>query len=331
MNSAIWTELAATLAMAVLLHFLPRLARPGVFFGVTVAPEFENRAEGRRILSRYRAWVWGAAAAALAPTAIGIFALGPALPVIAGLLAFVQANRAAKPHAAGAGGVREAVLAPPPPGLTKPMLAGMAAPFAILAAAAVRLWLRQEELPARLPVHWGWDGRPDRWIEGTPTAAAAVLAANFAVLSVLAATILLIAYRTRRIATAGPAAQAELRFRRLTIWTLITAQFLLAMTGAWVVLPAFAPWILLAPVIVLTVLLIRMGQGGARTARDAPAGDRTPDRCWKWGLVYVNPDDPALIVEKRFGIGYTLNFAHPAAWAIMAALLLPLVLLGLLR
>jgi Family of unknown function (DUF5808) len=30
-------------------------------------------------------------------------------------------------------------------------------------------------------------------------------------------------------------------------------------------------------------------------------------------MFYVNRQDPALIVEKRFGFGYTLNFGHPAA------------------
>jgi uncharacterized membrane protein len=72
-----------------------------------------------------------------------------------------------------------------------------------------------------------------------------------------------------------------------------------------------------------------MGQGGSRvtdTAEYQPAiGDRTPDAAWKWGLFYYNPEDPAVIVEKRFGLGYTLNFGNRWSWVIMPALLLPLV------
>lgn len=30
------------------------------------------------------------------------------------------------------------------------------------------------------------------------------------------------------------------------------------------------------------------------------------------GLTYYNPEDPALVVEKLTGVGYTLNMAHPA-------------------
>ena len=37
-------------------------------------------------------------------------------------------------------------------------------------------------------------------------------------------------------------------------------------------------------------------------------------------------DDSAVVVEKRFGLGYTLNFARPATWVILLLLLMgPLV------
>ena len=35
-----------------------------------------------------------------------------------------------------------------------------------------------------------------------------------------------------------------------------------------------------------------------------------------------NPDDPSLMVEKRFGVGWTMNMARPAAWMILAGILL---------
>lgn len=48
---------------------------------------------------------------------------------------------------------------------------------------------------------------------------------------------------------------------------------------------------------------------------------------WKLGIIYVNPDDPRLIVRQRTGLGWTLNMARPAAWAIVMGL----VALWLLR
>ena len=54
----------------------------------------------------------------------------------------------------------------------------------------------------------------------------------------------------------------------------------------------------------------------------APPGDNTADRNWVGGLFYFNPDDPALFVEKRIGIGYDLNFGKPGAWVFIGVILL---------
>lgn len=52
---------------------------------------------------------------------------------------------------------------------------------------------------------------------------------------------------------------------------------------------------------------------------------------YRLGVFYVNPEDPRLWVAKRLGVGWTLNFAQPAAYWIMALLLLVPLLLLLLR
>lgn len=51
------------------------------------------------------------------------------------------------------------------------------------------------------------------------------------------------------------------------------------------------------------------------------------ERRWKAGIVYYAPDDPAVLVEKRFGWGWTVNFARPAAWLLVG---LPIALVLLL-
>jgi len=50
----------------------------------------------------------------------------------------------------------------------------------------------------------------------------------------------------------------------------------------------------------------------------ATGTDRDDDRFWKSGLLYVNRDDPAVVVAARFGAGWTLNLGNPAAWLIIA-------------
>jgi uncharacterized membrane protein len=38
-------------------------------------------------------------------------------------------------------------------------------------------------------------------------------------------------------------------------------------------------------------------------------------------LFYVNGEDPSLVVESRFGLGYTLNFGNRKAVALLTAIL----------
>ena len=44
------------------------------------------------------------------------------------------------------------------------------------------------------------------------------------------------------------------------------------------------------------------------------------DRFWKAGLLYVNRDDPAIVVGARFGVGWAPNLGNPAAWLLIAGL-----------
>lgn len=54
---------------------------------------------------------------------------------------------------------------------------------------------------------------------------------------------------------------------------------------------------------------------------------RDNDRYWYGGVFYNNPDDPDILVPKRFGLGWTVNLGNPKGRLfIIIALLLPLVL-----
>src|SRR5262249_52006462 len=67
-------------------------------------------------------------------------------------------------------------------------------------------------------------------------------------------------------------------------------------------------------IVSVVVLALRTGQGGARLGPPAEtATDRTDDGHWFLGAIYHNRDDPAIFVERRFGVGWTLNVANP--WA----------------
>lgn len=62
------------------------------------------------------------------------------------------------------------------------------------------------------------------------------------------------------------------------------------------------------------------GQAGSRLFRRMQGDDYLPDdddEHWKLGIFYVNRDDPSVFLPERFGIGWTINFARPAAWILI--------------
>ncbi len=73
------------------------------------------------------------------------------------------------------------------------------------------------------------------------------------------------------------------------------------------------------------------GQGGARleegSAEAHLTGGLADNSHWLFGVIYVNRGDPSIMVESRFGIGYTFNFGNLTALLLNAAYLL--LLLGL--
>ena len=55
---------------------------------------------------------------------------------------------------------------------------------------------------------------------------------------------------------------------------------------------------------------------------------RDDDRYWYGGLFYNNPDDPAVLVPKRYGLGWTVNIGRPQGKLLLIGmLLLPVVLM----
>jgi uncharacterized membrane protein len=152
-----------------------------------------------------------------------------------------------------------------------------------------------------------------------------------------------LARQTRQIAVDGLAAAAERRFRRVNVLVLVLAGYAMAvLLSATTVesIPAFGDLVSgRAGVVLLPVMLFnfgvafwmfRVGQGGQRAlspaARQEVHVDGTPDRAWKvGGLWYVNPDDPAIWVEHRVGLGYTLNIGNWRAWLLIGMMMAPMI------
>lgn len=343
--------------MGLLFHFLPRWTRPDIVFSVTVDPAFREGEAGRGIVRRYRAWVWTHSAVAALLLAGGVRSGRPWLAPaglcyqIAGVLAaFSAARRRTLPHAAAPSPGREAALTARNDALPGGWPAQIG-PFIVLAAAAAILAARWQAISARFPVHWNTELQPNGWAARSATGVFGPLLVAAVICAMLALIALGIVRWSRRIDIESALAAREAAFRRATSQVLLAAEFLLAGTIAAVALLPLArgraplaaivaatPALALGFVAVAVMLLARTrtaatATGEARPAGTAaPVGDRTPDACWKAGVFYFNRDDAAVFVEKRFGLGYTLNFANLWSWVIMAAVLgLPLATILLLR
>ena len=189
----------------------------------------------------------------------------------------------------------------------------------------------------------------DQIPEGTPiTRTLAPLAFGALYVVMMLTMAVSMSRRTRQIAVEGMAVALEQRFRRLNVFMLVLAAYALAMMLSMATLESIpALGVRLDERIAFLVLplmlfnfgvafwMFRVGQGGHRAvAATAPPdtwGDATPDNAWKvGGLFYFNPSDPAVWVEKRVGLGYTLNIGNWSAWLLIGMALLPMIAAPLL-
>lgn len=364
MNNINWFLLLSAIfpwtCVVVACWITPRLTRPDLFFSVTVQPGFRESPEGVKIIGLYHRILVIFSLVALLPLAllatphpepiVGV--VGPALLALTGVFpAFVSARKRALAFHKDGSTVREISLAPRSKKLPGGWIAH-AGPFLILGAVALCLAMKWPQIPSRIPIHWGASGKPNGWAAKSILAVFGLLFIGAAVCALLSAISFVVGTSVRRIHSSGEAGAREGRFVRVMLFFLLGMNYwLAALMGSigllslradlnapvpefWLIIPCEA-------LIVATILFIgyRMGQGGWRgngksddsvNTIAAPVGDRTPDECWKLGMFYYNPNDPAVLVEKRFGVGWTLNFAHTKSWTLIIGLAIFSIVIALL-
>ena len=219
----------------------------------------------------------------------------------------------------------------------------------VVLAPAVFLAVRAR-LPERVPVHFGLDGRPNRW--SSPDELWALFAIMAFLYGLLWLSIRAIAAE-RRAAPVEAAERYEALERerrrgltRVAEASMLVANGVLATVAISIAVgstPGGAALLRWGPVAaaalafgglgaVLAIwlpLLRRIGE--AQRAFPGAAALSPPAERWRaGGLFYYAPEDPAVFVPKRLGVGLTLNFARPAAWLFLAAAVgLPLLAVGL--
>ena len=219
--------------------------------------------------------------------------------------------------------------------------------FAITAVVVLYTLKNYHLFPEQIPLQYNFSGEVTNWAEKSYRSVLALPATQLYMIVIF----LFVNTMIQRAKQQIDEASAE-SIKRNVIFRRRWSMFLIITGNSTVALLAFIQLTMLHPIdqkVMMLVPLIytfgilgyaiylsfKTGQGGSRISKvkgkDGETINRDDDRYWKLGIFYFNPEDPTLFLEKRFGVGWTINFARPLAWMIMIviiglAILIPLIL-----
>jgi uncharacterized membrane protein len=327
----------------------PSLTRRDLLFGVTVAPQTRTTQAARRIIRIYRLMtlaltllglaglvaMWALLDAETATIVSAFSAIGIifviSLPYLWAYFATRRLARAQPPVAPPATPEGpSAELRPRRYGDYVPWVWELL-PLAIIGATVAYLVFTYPSVPQNYPTHFDLNGQPNGYSTKSIANYFSLVWTQLGLYALLTLLSVLI------VGSRALPGEAETRFRRAWLrflFVLKTGVLLLlgiiAAAVGYSAVSGVGPPIafFLVPVIfevlVLVgslVLALRTGQGGARLSPNAPATDRTSDRHWILGEIYINREDPSIFVERRFGVGWTLNFGNPRALLVVGMIL----------
>lgn len=209
-----------------------------------------------------------------------------------------------------------------------------------------------ESIPDEFPIHWNSQNIPDRIVEKSYLSVLMMPAIQLLLIPIMAFSHYSFIKSKQKLLSNYPQATSKQskKFRRA--WSVyflissITLQLLLMGTtfyslfftddfgmGYMGILIGLFVFVIVG----YSVFLVwKYGQGGEKLvfseiedfSQEVTEVDE--EEYWKWGVFYYNPEDPAIFVEKRFGIGSTINMARWQSWACIGGLVLFCILVSLI-
>ncbi|MGG3466859.1 DUF5808 domain-containing protein [Neobacillus pocheonensis] len=201
-----------------------------------------------------------------------------------------------------------------------------------------------EILPEHIPTHWGINGKGDRFTDKT-TFSAISLPLTLLVMQVMFLGINIATKKSgiKLSATNMQASrQRQLTLRKYSSWFMFLTILLLTLLFTCFQLSTIHPNLISnnamlgIPLLFLIVMLVgnmafvvKVGRSDKMTNEqdEGTITDFDEDSYWKGGLFYFNRNDPSIFVEKRFGIGWTINFGNPMGYLIV---IVPLIIVFLI-
>jgi len=336
-----------------LMLLIPSITRRGLLFGVYVG-EAQSTSDRARTITRgwYAIMIGALLASILLGVGLGIShpqspagALLPLCLLLGGtLVSYLRAHVQSRALATtGAPVSAAAFVIDSPQSLTIPILATAFALVGAALAVAYASW-NFAAMPESVPTHFGASGQPDAW---SPRSFSSVMLLPILTMVLcpmlgLMACLTARAKRAIRQADQGVSFDAQIRFRRamtlflsgtvilitvmLTTMSIDSVRVSLGLAEGLSLLGTGTGVLLVVYALGGTVyLMLHFGQGGARLERSAAGAPLTnglaDNSHWVLGMFYVNRDDPSFFVEKRFGMGYTINLGNPRALVFFVAFL----------
>lgn len=208
-------------------------------------------------------------------------------------------------------------------------------PFVLIVLTIIFTHVNYNLFPNQIPTNFNLSGKATNWMEKSRATVLFIPLTQLYMLVIFMFVNIVIRTAKQQTNPNNPkeSLQKNVIFRRR--WSgflMISATLLIAMFS-------FLQYTLVHPVSVavqssvyigLTVFILlgciylsfTLGQGGSRIRMGTSSNNEDidgvgdDDRFWKLGLFYVNKNDPSLFIEKRFGIGWSVNLARPLVWLL---------------
>lgn len=208
-----------------------------------------------------------------------------------------------------------------------------------------------DRLPNLIPTHWNALGQVDGWTKKSYKAILQMPFVQFFMTLVLFFSYKIIGWSKQQINASNPEESRERNIIFRSRWSgymvimviLINLLFTYANLNILQVINTSGKGMMAVTfsftgiILALSIYMsLTTGQGGSRiklkreTNTSSGLVDRDDDKYWKLGnSIYVNKDDPSLFVEKRFGIGWTMNYGRIESIIITIVLLVLIIAMPL--
>jgi uncharacterized membrane protein len=219
-------------------------------------------------------------------------------------------------------------------------------PFLVLLLTCIVTLVNYGDLPSQIPLRYDFDGTVTQWGDKNfLTIYMLIFIQLFLSILLYFATYASVKYTRRDLDSRKPktsSIQFEIAMRRfavvmaiiLTVLNLMLGLMQMTMMGYLQTSGLLIASTIVIPLVIIMIALIvffvTTGMTGdkIKVAIDEPEREVekvNDDQHWKGGMFYYNKSDSSIFVPKRFGGGFTLNFANPISILCIVVILILVV------